>query len=374
MPYNYCNSFNYYFKAIELDIYEIFLVCYLNGTRDRNNVFSHHQKIDPNLNHGRWTLSEDQAFEEAVHFFSAKNWQEISEYVGTRTALQCKERYELKFLNPDKYKNWTIQEDKKLLDLVDKYGGQWSKIAACEFPGRTDHSCLFRYTKLMNWKRQNEWFDSQPEKIQEFIKFLFRKKKNEKRNDLIIYTEKGEVVPTTPKFGSGTGFLASIIDKIFEKKDLVEEFVDRKTEGQLSLTLLARIGIYTPVVNNLISKYKKYQLKNTENSKAIGKKGRKPKISDDDQNQELVKVSVIPRKSSTLIESGRIKRKYSKRTKNVKTFTSTKSNQGSNFSINYYLKNKMLGKKKRAIKNKNFISQISNTPENQEINNDESNF
>ena len=327
----------------------------------------HHQKIDPNLNHGRWSTIEDQAFEEAVQFFSAKNWQEISEYVGTRTALQCKERYELKFLNPDKYKNWTLEEDKKLLNLVDKYGGQWSKIAALEFPSRTDHSCLFRYTKLMNWKRQNEWFESQPEKIQEFIKFVFkkRKSKNDNNDSTKVYTEKGEVVPTTPKFGSGTGFLASIIDKIFEKKELVEEFVDKMRNGQLSLTLLAKIGIYTPVVNNLIAKYKKYQSKNTVSKSPSTKKEKKSKKDENNQKKEALKKSLKkPKKSTALIESVRIKRKYTKRSKNMRNLAKkSKLNNKSNFalSINYYLKNHLMGNKKRVVKNKKFISQLSNT-------------
>lgn len=320
----------------------------------------HHQKIDPNLNHGRWTMVEDQAFEEAVQFFSAKNWQEISEYVGTRTALQCKERYELKFLNPDKYKNWTLEEDKKLLDFVDKYGGQWSKVATLEFPSRTDHSCLFRYTKLMNWKRQNEWFESQPEKIQEFIKFLFKKRKNKNENhdNRRVYTEKGELVPTTPKFGSGTGFLASIIDKIFEKKELVEEFVDKMRNGQLSITLLAKIGIYTPVVNNLIAKYKKYQTKNTESKQPNTKK-------ETNSIKEPLKKSLKCKKSSAVIESGRIKRKYTKRSKKIKNLIAknTKINEESNFAlnINYYLKNNLRGNKKRTVKNKKFISQLNDT-------------
>ncbi|RNA37100.1 snRNA-activating complex subunit 4 isoform X1 [Brachionus plicatilis] len=354
-------------------------LCYLNGTRDRNNVFIHHQKIDPNLNHGRWTSSEYQAFEEAVQYFSAKNWQEISEYVGTRTALQCKERYELKFLNPDKYKNWTIQEDKKLLDLVDKYGGQWSKIAASEFPYRTDHSCLFRYTKLMKWKRQNEWFESQPEKIQEFIKFLFKKRKSKNDNhDVEIYTEKGEMVPTTPKFGSGTGFLASMIDKIFEQRDLVEEFIDKKREGQLSLTILAKIGIYTPVVTNLIAKYKKYQLKNNEKTKQPGKKrGRKPKSAENEKKQESIETSNFKqKKSSVLIESGRIKRKYTRRAKIVRTFHSNnrKSKEESNFplSINYYLKKNLSRRRKRKAKTKKFISQMNETTINEESTNTKS--
>ncbi|CAF0719286.1 unnamed protein product [Brachionus calyciflorus] len=347
-------------------------ICYLNGTRDRNTIYNHHLKIDPSLNHGRWTASEDQAFDEAVVYYSAKNWQEISEYIGTRTAFQCKERYELKYLNPDKYKNWTVEEDKKLLDLVDEYGGQWSKIATIEFPNRTDHSLLFRYTKLMNWKRQNEWFDTQPEDVQEFILFLFKKKKSKPDEEIKVYTNKGELVPTIPQFGSGTGFFASVVDKIYEKRDLVSEFIEKKKDGQLSLTLLAKIGIYTRVINNLISKYKKYHLRQIQGDDGYVKKNyknsgksrktretnnkRTRKKDNLEDNENLVKAS----KSSTQIESNRIKRKYirtkPKMTKIMPKVDKNQREKESHLTINHFLKQK-INRKNKTI-NKKYLSQI----------------
>jgi hypothetical protein len=68
-------------------------LCYLNGTRDRNSIYNWHLKVDPNLNHGKWTPAEEAAFEEALLFYNTvHNWQEISEHVVTRTSLQCKDR------------------------------------------------------------------------------------------------------------------------------------------------------------------------------------------------------------------------------------------------------------------------------------------
>ena len=68
-------------------------LCYLNGTRDRNSIYNWHIKVDPNLNHGKWTPQEEQAFEEALLFYNTVyNWQEISEHVVTRTSHQCKDR------------------------------------------------------------------------------------------------------------------------------------------------------------------------------------------------------------------------------------------------------------------------------------------
>ena len=252
-------------------------LCYLNGTRDRNSIYNWYLKVNPQLNHGKWLDSEKQSFEEAIEYYKFNlNWQEISEYVGTRTALQCKERYELKYQYPEKYINWTLEEDKKLIDAVEEYGTHWVKIAQNIFPKRTDHSCLFRYTKLMNWQKQQEWFNNQPEEIKEFMLFLFKRRLKDGSDEVLenhnVYTNKGELVPTLPKFGPGTRNLNNIIDTIYEKKDLVYEFVKKKQEGQLSIALLNKIGIFTPVLNSLIAKCKKYH-----NFAPASKKPRSPR-------------------------------------------------------------------------------------------------
>lgn len=191
------------------------------------------------------------------------------------------------------------------MDLVDEYGGQWAKIAAYHFPNRSDHSCLFRYQRIMQWKKKNEWFDSQAEEIREFILFLFRGKRLPKKrphktapkndddsseqasrseqNELAddedeydeqeqLYTNKGELVPAPPKFSAGAHYLANVVEKIYERKDLVYEFIHKKREGQLSLSLLTKIGIYTPVLNNLIKRYKNMQLKMSKKKEKVRKK------------------------------------------------------------------------------------------------------
>jgi hypothetical protein len=218
-------------------------LCYLNGTRDRNSIYTWHLKVNPNLNHGKWSATEEQAFDEALQFYNQTlNWQEISEFVGTRTAFQCKERYELKYHNPEKYINWSPEEDQLLLESIKKHGTHWVKIANNDFPNRTDHSCLFRYTKLMSWKKQNEWFENQPDYIKEFILFLFKKRKN-LQEEPKLYTSDGELVPTIPKFGPGNQSFINIIEKIVDKTDLIAEFINKKNEGNISISLLVSIHI-----------------------------------------------------------------------------------------------------------------------------------
>ena len=167
---------------------------------------------------------------------------------------------------PDKYVNWSREEDKLLLDSVDLMGAQWSRIAATHFPTRTDHSCLFRYSKLMLWRRKNEWLAAQPDDIREFVLFVFRPRTQQSEDDCEadaaqtaaeLFTSRGEVVPVEPKFGLAAHNFQAVVEKIYESRELVAEFVEKKRAGKLSLPLLTRIGIFSPVLNSLIAKYKK---------------------------------------------------------------------------------------------------------------------
>ena len=69
-----------------------------------------------------------------------------------------------------------------------------------------------------------------------------------------VYTDCGELVPRPPKFSQ---YLSGLIGKIYEKKSLIEEFIQKKRQGQLSLALISRIGIYTSALNMVINRYKR---------------------------------------------------------------------------------------------------------------------
>ena len=42
---------------------------------------------------------------------------------------------------------WTVEEDLLILQLVERYGRKWSKIAAC-LPGRTDNGVRNRWNRM----------------------------------------------------------------------------------------------------------------------------------------------------------------------------------------------------------------------------------
>ena len=223
--------------------------------------------MDPYLSHGKWTEAEKQAFEQAVAFFMSRNWQEISEYVGTRTAMQCKERYENKHLNPEKYKNWTAEEDRQLLEACVAHNKHWSRIAALEFPQRSDHSLLFRFNKLMEWRAQNEWLLAQPEHVRQFIMLLYGRPRNRKQTqsqqqqpppqpiiseEPALYTSSGELVPTQPKFPTSAAQSSALFATAdAEKHELIGMFMEKLRIGDFDIHLLTRLGLSQPLINRL---------------------------------------------------------------------------------------------------------------------------
>jgi hypothetical protein len=237
--------------------------------------------VNPNLNHGKWTTEEIEVFDEALKLFqSSYNWQELSEYVGTRTPLQCKDRYELKYFLRDKYINWTPEEDKLLLEAYERCNGRWVSIAN-EFPNRNDHACLFRYNRLASWRQQNEWFMSQRQEVREFLLFINKKRHtngNQGEDSSPLYTETGQLVPKQPRFVLGPQALATMIDKIKKNEEYVVEFINKKNEGKLNLPLLNQIGIFTPSLNGIINKLKNQNSEtNKENTSSPSSEAKKKK-------------------------------------------------------------------------------------------------
>lgn len=113
-------------------------MCYLIGTRDRVALYACYTKVNPNINHGKWTNKEETLLLEAIAYYNKKyNWKEISDMVGTRSPFQCKEHYELKYNNPEKYINWTMEDDIKLLETFEKYSCKFKFLIVIRLPFKT---------------------------------------------------------------------------------------------------------------------------------------------------------------------------------------------------------------------------------------------
>ena len=117
---------------------------------------------------GNWTPSEDEKLLEAVHKFGTNNWTAISEYVGNgRTKAQCSQRWD-RTLDPTISKEeWTPEETKKLIEGVKKFGTKsWVKIS--KFIGtRSDVQCRYRYNTAIIGRHKSDIYrgPSKPKRL-----------------------------------------------------------------------------------------------------------------------------------------------------------------------------------------------------------------
>jgi hypothetical protein len=98
----------------------------------------------------KWSEDEDSKLKDAVQMFGGKDWAAISALVPGPSQKQCRNRW-YNVLNPSIDRasgstgKWTTDEDNKLKDSVQTHGGKnWGAIAAL-VPGRTQKQCCSRW-------------------------------------------------------------------------------------------------------------------------------------------------------------------------------------------------------------------------------------
>jgi hypothetical protein len=99
---------------------------------------------------GKWTADEVKTLKDAVEKHNGKNWDAISSLVPGRTQKQCTNRWyhamELSVEGATFRKDtWTIDDDNKLKDAVEKHGAENWKVIAALLPGRTKIQCWSRW-------------------------------------------------------------------------------------------------------------------------------------------------------------------------------------------------------------------------------------
>lgn len=77
----------------------------------------------PSLNRKPWTPAEEDKLLNAANDFEQQDWVEIAKAVEGRSAYQCFVHYQTKFNSKNVLKNvrWTPEEDKRLMECVEKY-------------------------------------------------------------------------------------------------------------------------------------------------------------------------------------------------------------------------------------------------------------
>ena len=107
----------------------------------------------------KFTPAEDAKLKALVKFIGVGSWNKVAEYMGTRNARQCRDRYK-NYLAPNlNIKPWTLEDDEKLNRLIETMGKKWSLVAK-EFPGRTDINIKSRYALLQRQLARDQQLNS----------------------------------------------------------------------------------------------------------------------------------------------------------------------------------------------------------------------
>ncbi|MCD9642742.1 hypothetical protein HAX54_029684 [Datura stramonium] len=87
----------------------------------------------------QWTIEEDRILINLVEKFGDRKWSQIAEMLKGRIGKQCRERWH-NHLRPDiKKELWTEEEDRILIEAHAEIGNKWAEIAK-RLAGRTENS------------------------------------------------------------------------------------------------------------------------------------------------------------------------------------------------------------------------------------------
>lgn len=93
----------------------------------------------------KFTSEEDNIILELVGDNKFPNWNEVAAHIKGRTGRQCRERYQ-HYLSPTlSCEPWTLQEDKYIYELYNRFGSQWALIAQYFNGRRTNNSIKNRW-------------------------------------------------------------------------------------------------------------------------------------------------------------------------------------------------------------------------------------
>jgi len=128
----------------------------LNLTHNNSSMISLDRKKNT------WTKVEDQMLLALSEQYGYRNWKEISNHFVGKNPIQCSARY--KRIRPGLIKGvWKMEEDKYLLELVKKFGKNWSLLAKY-MPSRTGKQIRDRYLNSLDPHIKKERFSSVEDK------------------------------------------------------------------------------------------------------------------------------------------------------------------------------------------------------------------
>ncbi|KAJ0247065.1 Transcription factor MYB98 [Hirschfeldia incana] len=123
---------------------------------------------------GQWTAEEDRILVQLVEKYGLRKWSHIAQVLPGRIGKQCRERWH-NHLRPDiKKETWSEEEDRVLIEFHKEIGNKWAEIAK-RLPGRTENSIKNHWnaTKRRQFsKRKCRSKYPRPSLLQDYIKSL----------------------------------------------------------------------------------------------------------------------------------------------------------------------------------------------------------
>lgn len=110
--------------------------------------------MNPEINRGRFTVEEDCILMAAVKEYG-KNFNNFpANLLPGRSAVQIRSRYNNVLKHVGQREHWTLEHDKRLMELADIHHTDWARISEeIRFHNRT--SCRSRYTTITKFLKKN---------------------------------------------------------------------------------------------------------------------------------------------------------------------------------------------------------------------------
>jgi hypothetical protein len=110
-----------------------------------------------------WTAEEDAKLLKYVTEYNSHNWKKISTIFLNKTAQQCSYRYS-KLISDINKSKWNRNDDILLLELIELYGHNWAYISS-KMSGRSPEDIMQRYILKLDPKLKRSRFEKEEDDL-----------------------------------------------------------------------------------------------------------------------------------------------------------------------------------------------------------------